>query len=83
LICGGSTQISKWWWCSTVHLCENPTHNKNQKRIKKKDVKKVVIRSVGNHKSNMGRGFSQIWLYIAVKVEKLILSIPSIFLIYF
>jgi hypothetical protein len=43
---------------------------KTKKRIKKKDVKKVVIRSVGNHKSNMGRGFSQIWLYIAVKVEK-------------
>jgi hypothetical protein len=44
---------------------------KNQKKnLKKKKVKKVAIRSVGNRKSTMGRGFSQIWLYIAVKVQK-------------
>jgi hypothetical protein len=60
-------------------LCEKPKKD----FFFKKEVKKVVIRSVGNHKSTMGRGFSQIWLYIAVKVQKRILTIPSIFLIYF
>jgi hypothetical protein len=49
-------------------LCEKPTHNKNQKKnLKKKEVKKAVIRSVGNHKSTVGRRFGQIWLYIAGK----------------